>query len=135
MYSKTLITGELPYSRAPTLFRSIYSQDCDNSSCVNVALEKCTILTFFLFLFCFAIEAGIIKGAIQFIVGGYSEGPWRASCPLGKVIKASWFFHISVQIIFSSTIILQKNGFIKSLPCSGFLFPIFELLKLGVLAK
>ena len=44
-YSKTLITWELPYSRAPTLLRSIYSQDHENSSCVNVALEKWKFLT------------------------------------------------------------------------------------------
>ena len=45
-YSKTLITRELPYSRAPTLFRNIYSQDLKYSSRANVALEKCKILTF-----------------------------------------------------------------------------------------
>ena len=45
-YSKTLHYSELPYSRAPTLFRSNWSWDRKNSSCVNVALEECKILTF-----------------------------------------------------------------------------------------
>ena len=44
-HSKTLVTQELPFSRAPMLFRSIYSQDRKNSSRVNVALEKCKIST------------------------------------------------------------------------------------------
>ena len=121
-YSKTLITQELPYSRAPTLFRSIYSQDRKNSSSVNVALEKCKILTF---LFNFFLLLRPL----------YSEEPWRASCPLRKVIKASLFFHISVQINFSSTINMQRKGSMKSLPCSGLLLPFYELMKLGVLAK
>ena len=63
-----------------------------------------------------------------------SKEPWRASCPLRKVIKASSFFHISVQINFSSTIKMQRYGSIKSLPCSGLLLPLYELMKLGVLA-
>ena len=30
---------------------------------------------------------------------------------------------------------MQRNGSIKSLPCSGLLLPLYELMKLGVLAK
>ena len=101
--------------------------------CVNVALEKCKIFIFYLIFF--TIEAAIIKGAIQFSVGGYSEEPWLASCPLRKVIKAPWSFHISVQINFFTTINMQRNGSIKSLPCSGLLLPLYELMKLGVLEK
>ena len=85
--------------------------------------------------FLFTIEAAIMKAVIKFSVGGYSEEPWRASCPLRKVIKASWFSHISVQINISYTINMQRNGSIKSLPCSGLLLPLYELMKLGVLAK
>ena len=51
--------SRMPYSRAPTLFRSIYSQDRKNSSCVNVALEKCKKNKKKI-----TIEAAIIKGAI-----------------------------------------------------------------------
>ena len=63
-YSKMLITWEFPYSHVPTLFRSIYSQDWKNSSCVNVALENLKILTFFNLIIFSTIEAAIIKGAI-----------------------------------------------------------------------
>ena len=90
---------------------------------------------FLFFLFLFTIEVVIIKGAIYFSVGRYSEEPWVASCPLRKVIKASLFFHISVQINFSSTINMQRNGSMKSLPCSGLLLPLYELMKLGVPTK
>ena len=127
-YSKTLITQELP-----TLFRSTDSQDHKTSSCVNVALENCKIFTF-LFIY-LSIESAIIKGAIYFSVSGYSEETWCASCSLRKVIKASWLFHMSVQTNFSSTHIMQRNGSIKSLPWSGLLLPLYELMKLGVLAK
>ena len=51
------------------------------------------------------------------------------------MIKASWFFHISFQIIFSSTINIQRNGSIKSLPCSGLLLALYELMKWGGTCK
>ena len=41
LYSKTLNHSRISISRAPPPFRSIYNQDRGNSSCVNVALEKC----------------------------------------------------------------------------------------------
>ena len=132
-YSKTLITWEWSYSCAPTLYSRIYSQDLKNSSCVNVALENAKFWLFH-FIF-FTIETAFIKGAIWFIVGGYSKEPWRAPCPLRNVNKASWFFHISVQINFSSSINLQRNGSIKMLPGSGLLLSLYELMKLGVLAN
>ena len=40
----------------------------------------------------FTIEVDIIKSAILFSVSAYYEEPWRASCPLRKVTKASLFF-------------------------------------------
>ena len=46
LYSKTLHYSRISISRAPSPFRSIYNRDCGNSSCVNVALEKCKILIF-----------------------------------------------------------------------------------------
>ena len=50
LYSKTLHYSRISISRAPSPFRSIYNQDRGNSSCVNVALEKCKI-SIFLFNF------------------------------------------------------------------------------------
>ena len=49
--------------------------------------------------------------------------------------RASLFFHISVQINVSSTINMQTNGSIKSLPCRGILLSVYELMKLRVLTK
>ena len=51
LYSKTLHHTQISISRAPPPFRSIYNQDRGNSSCLNVALEKCKILIFFFFIF------------------------------------------------------------------------------------
>ena len=62
-YSKTLHYSRVSISRAPPPFRSIYNQNRQNSSCENVALEKCKI-SIFLLNFIFTIEATIIKGAI-----------------------------------------------------------------------
>ena len=49
--------------------------------------------------------------------------------------RASWLFHISVQINVSSTINMDTKGSIKNLPCRGLLLSCYELMKLGVLAK
>ena len=63
LFSKTLHYSRISISRAPSPLRSIYNRDWGNSSCVNVALEKCKI-SIFLFKFFFTIKATIIKGAI-----------------------------------------------------------------------
>ena len=88
-YSKTLITQDLPYSRAPTLFSSNYSQ-------------------FWLFFnFFFTSEAAIIKGAIYSIVGGYSEEPWCASHRMQR-----YFIPVSVSLRVAMTLLkrlLSKN--------------------------
>ena len=62
LHWKTLHYLRIFISSAPSPFRSIYNRDRKNSSCVNVALEKCKIYIFFIFFF--TIEAAIIKGAI-----------------------------------------------------------------------
>ena len=74
---------------------------------------------FFLYLF---------KGTILFSAGGHSEEPWRASCPFRKVIKASWFFHISVQINFAYTINMQRNVSIKEFTAAFNVMFLTELL-------
>ena len=78
--------------------------------------------------FFFSFGGAIIKGA-----GGHSEEPWRASCacPLRKVIRASWFFHISVQINVSSTINMQRKGSINIHPI-GIVFPHSTALHRGL---
>ena len=48
LYSKTLHYWRISISHAPSPFRSIYNRDRGNSSCVNVALEKCKISLFLL---------------------------------------------------------------------------------------
>ena len=48
------------------------------------------------------------------------------------------FFSSSISLSnkkVSSTINMQRKGFIKSLPGTGFLLPFYELMKLGILAK
>ena len=74
-----------------------------------------------------------IKVQFTFVSADILKNRWCASCPLRKVIKVPGFIY--VQINFSSTNNIQRNGSIKSLPCSGLLLPLYELMKLGVLAK
>ena len=115
---KRCITRELPGSRAPPLIRSIHSQDRRNSCLGNVSLK----MQFFIVLL---LGKLLIKAQFCLI----------ASCPLRKVIRASMFFHISIRLNISSTIIMPGKGSIKSLPCIALLLPFYELMKLGVLAK
>ena len=129
-----LITWELPYSRASTLFRSNYSQDCKNSSHVNVALEKCKILIFFYFYF-LLLRPLLLKTQFSLVLADILTNHGMYPVPLGKWSKLLGFFHISVQINFSTTINMQRNGSIKSLSCSGLLLQLYDFMKLGVLAK
>ena len=59
--------------------------------------------------------------SINFSARGYYEAPSRSFCPFRKVVRSSPFFHITVQIMFSSTINIQWNGSIRSLSCTGVL--------------
>ena len=84
------------------------------------------MLNFDFFPFFIIMRGAIIKGAILFSAGGHSEEPWRAFGPFRKVIRAAWFFHVSVQINISSTINMQRKDSIKSLPSSGLLSPFMN---------
>ena len=61
-YSKTLQYSRISISHALPPFRSIYNQDCGNSSRGNVALKMQNFN--FYYLFFFTIEAAIIKNVI-----------------------------------------------------------------------
>ena len=60
-------------------------------------------------IFFFTIGEAFIKGVFQFSPGGHFGETWCASCPFRKVIRASWFFQISVQINVSFTIKMKKG--------------------------
>ena len=49
MYSKKFHYSQISISHAAPPFRSIYNWDQGNSSCVNIALEKCKISFFFFY--------------------------------------------------------------------------------------
>ena len=45
------------------------------------------------------------------------------------------FLVCPVEINVSFTIIMQRKGSVKSLPCNGVLLPFYELMKLRVFEK
>ncbi len=67
LYSKTLHYSQISISRAPSPFRSIYNQDRGNSSCVNVALEKCKISIFLFFVFFLLLRQLLLKAQFNLV--------------------------------------------------------------------
>ena len=133
-YSKTLITWEFPFSSAPTLFRSFYSQDRKNSSHVIVALEKCKILIF-LSNFFLLLRPLLLKAQFNSVSADILKNHGMHPVPLGQWSKLPGFSISLVKSFFPPPIICKENDSVKSLPCSGLLLPLYELMKFGVLAK
>ena len=107
-------------------FRSSYGRDCGNSLCVNVAVEKCKILIFWInFLL---LGKLLLKAHFNLVPPANLQNHGVTSYPLRKVIRS---FHKN----FSSTINMQRKSSIKSLPWRGLMLPFYESMKLGVLAK
>ena len=106
---------------------------CRHFGAVIVEFAQFIFLLFFYF-FC-TLWGAIIKGAFLLSAGGHYEEPWDASCPFRKMIRPSWFFHITVKINFSSTINMQLKGSTKRMPFRGLLLPFYELMKLWVPSK
>ena len=133
-YLKTLHFSRISISRALPPFRTIYNRDR-----TNFLLLKCSpwkIQNFhFILNFSFYSWGRYYSRRNLFSASRHSEEPLRVSCPLRKVGRASWFFHIFVQINVSSTINMQTKGSIKSLQCRGLLLSFYELMNLGVLSK
>ena len=101
-YSKTLITQKLPHSCAPTLFRSIYSQDQENSFCLNVALKKCKILTFLLFFL--LLSPLLLNAQYNLVSADILKNHGVHPVPLGKWSKLSGF-----PYIFPNNFFLHHN--------------------------
>ena len=64
-YLKTLHYLRISISCAPLPFRSIYNQDRGNSSCVNVALAKKSIL--FIYFFCLLLRPLLLKAQFNLV--------------------------------------------------------------------